>query len=201
MKKSVIKNTLILVAISLSAALLLSVTYAVTKNKIAEAEEKERMDSFYTVMENAKEFEQIPDTEISDWNGKQTLGGTVLSAFKAYDGDKNEIGVVVSAKSPNGYGGDITLSLGVDKNGVITGMMVTNMSETSGLGSECQNEKWAAQFAGLSRYPLSYVQKGQPEGDTVDALTGATKTTRAVLEATNAGLLFSQEYIRGEAAE
>ena len=86
MKKSVLKNTLILVAISLSAALLLSVTYAVTKNKIAEAEEKERMDSFYTVMENAKEFlKKIAEDEALNARLAGKEPEEVLSAAKELD--------------------------------------------------------------------------------------------------------------------
>ena len=189
MKKTVIKNTLILVAISLSAALLLSVVYAVTKNTIAEAEEKERMDSFYYVLPNAKEFVNDGGDRLINFNNKN-VGVEIISAYKGYDENGNAAGTVVSVVSHKGYGGDVTLSLGMDNNGVITGMKVTDMSETSGLGAECQNTEWAAQFTGLSRYPLTYMQKGQPEGDTIDALTGATITTKAVLEAVNAGLSY-----------
>ena len=189
MKKTVLKNTLVLVAISLSAALLLSVVYAVTKNTIAEAEAKERMDSFYYVLPDAKDFADDGGDSIIKFN-EENKGAEILSAYKGYDENGKAVGTVVSVISHNGYGGDITLSLGIDNSGVITGMKVTSMSETSGLGAECQNEEWAAQFKGLYNYPLSYNRQAIPEGDTIDALTGATITTKAVLEAVNAGLLY-----------
>ena len=189
MKKTVIKNTLILVAIALSAALILSVVYAVTKSTIAEAEEKERMDSFYYVLPDAKSFRDGGGDSVKKFN-EEIKGAEILSAYKGYDENDNAVGTVVSVLSHNGYGGDLTLSLGIDNSGVITGMKVTDMSETSGLGAECQNEEWAAQFKGLHNYPLSYNRQAIPEGDTIDALTGATITTKAVLEAVNAGLLY-----------
>ncbi len=189
MKKTVLKNTLILAAISLSAALLLSVVYAVTKNTIAEAEEKERMNSFFRVLPDAESFIDDGGSNIIKFN-ENNDGAEVLSAYKGCDKNGKVVGTVVSVMSHNGYGGDITLSLGINNSGVITGMKVTDMSETSGLGAECQNEEWADQFKGLYNYPLSYNKQAIPEGDTIDALTGATITTKAVLEAVNTGLWY-----------
>ena len=150
--KNIIKNTLILVAITLTAALCLAVVNAVTKNRIAEAEEKERMDSFYTVMPDANEFKDLTEYVIY-WNAKRSGGAEIVSAFEVYDKNNEFIGVVVSVVSHNGYGGDITLSLGVDTEGVITGMKVTSMSETSGLGANCTNEDWQAQFRTFEEEP------------------------------------------------
>lgn len=195
--KKIIKSTLILVAITLTAALCLSVVYAVTKDRIAEAEEKERMDSFYTVMPDANEFKDM-DIRVNEWNERRTGGADIVSAFKVYDDRGAFKGVVVSVVSHNGYGGDITLSLGVDPNGVITGMKVTSMSETSGLGAECQNEEWQAQFIGKGADTLVYTKKGAQKPDEIDALTGATITTKAVLEAVNEAHAFGLEHTHQE---
>ncbi|MBQ7699168.1 MAG: RnfABCDGE type electron transport complex subunit G [Clostridia bacterium] len=202
--KKIIKSTLILVAITLTAALCLSVVYAVTKDRIAEAEEKERMDSFYTVMPDANEFKDM-SVWVKDWNENRSGGADIVSAFGSYDKTGNFIGVVVSVVSHNGYGGDITLSLGVDSDGVITGMKVTSMSETSGLGAECQNETWQAQFKYKSSETLVYTKKGAEAPEEIDALTGATITTKAVLEAVNEGHAFGMQHrhqeVKGGSAE
>ncbi len=196
--KNIIKNTLILVAITLTAALCLAVVNAVTKNRIAEAEEKERMDSFYTVMPDANEFKDLTEYVIY-WNAKRSGGAEIVSAFEVYDKNNEFIGVVVSVVSHNGYGGDITLSLGVDTEGVITGMKVTSMSETSGLGANCTDENWQAQFKDKDADILTYTKKGAEKPDEIDALTGATITTKAVLEAVNEGHAFGMEYSHQEA--
>ena len=202
--KNIVKNTLILVAITLTAALCLSVVYAVTKDRISEAEEKERMDSFYTVMPDANEFKDM-SVWVKDWNENRPGGADIVSAFGSYDKTGDFIGIVVSVVSHNGYGGDITLSLGVNSDGVITGMKVTSMSETSGLGAECQNETWQAQFKGKSSEALVYTKKGAEAPDEIDALTGATITTKAVLEAVNEGHAFGMQHrhqeVKGGAAE
>lgn len=186
--KNIIKNTAVLVAITLTAALCLSIVNAVTKDTISKAEEKERMDSFYSVMPDANEFKEL-STEVSEWNKNREGGADIVSAYEAYNADGNYIGIVISSLSHNGYGGDITLSIGVSE-GKITGMKVTSMSETSGLGAECQNESWQAQFAGKDVSPLVYTKKGAEAPDEIDALTGATITTKAVLEAVNEGFEF-----------
>lgn len=195
--KKIVKSTLILAAITLTAALCLAVVNAVTKDKIAEAVEKERTDSFYAVMPKAKEFKDM-GVRVNEWNERRTGGADIVSAFEVYDGQGAFKGVVVSVVSHNGYGGDITLSLGVDGCGVITGMKVTSMSETSGLGAECQNEEWQAQFTGKGADTLVYTKKGAEKSDEIDALTGATITTKAVLEAVNEAHAFGLEHTHQE---
>ena len=201
MTKTIIKNTVVLVSITLAAALILAVVYAVTKETIAAAEAKERMDSYYAVMDGAKEFKELTDGSVAEWNGKdEKEAAEILSAYRAYDENGGMIGIVVSALSHNGYGGDIVLSLGVGKDGVITAVKVTSMSETSGLGAECQNEKFSGQFKGKSAIPLVYTKKGAENDNEIDALTGATITTKAVLEAVNGGFRFAAAQLGKEAA-
>ena len=196
--KNIIKNTLILVAITLTAALCLAVVFAVTRDRIAAAEEKERMDSFYAVMPDANEFKDM-SVWVTEWNEKNPGGAEIVSAFEVYDKNKEFVGVVVSVVSHNGYGGDITLSLGVDSYGVITGMKVTSMSETSGLGANCLDENWQAQFKAKDADTLTYTKKGAEKPNEIDALTGATITTKAVLEAVNEGHAFGMQHRHQEA--
>ena len=190
MKKSILKDALILVAITLVAALCLAVVYEVTKDTIANAEETERMDSFRSVFPEAQQFREIP-VEIIESYQVDATGANIGNAFCVLDGDDNIIGVVLSVVSHKGYGGDIVLSLGVGTDGKITGMKVTAMSETSGLGANSQNETWASQFKGLTGPGIGYVKDGEP-GE--NEITSATVTTKAVLEAVNCGCDFAGFY-------
>ncbi|MBR4798853.1 MAG: RnfABCDGE type electron transport complex subunit G [Clostridia bacterium] len=199
MKKSIIKDTLSLVAITLVAALCLALVYQITKDKIAEAQAEERMASFREVFASECEFKPVDETEISAWNEKHP-GAQILQCYKAYEGDKIT-GAVVSAVSHNGYGGDVVLSVGVDTNGAITGVKVTSMSETSGLGANCTKPEWAAQFKGKTAETLTYVKNGNPGESEIDALAGATVTTKAVLEAVNNGAAFARMLIPGGEGE
>lgn len=90
---------------------------------------------------------------------------------------KGETGYVVEAVT-YGYAGDIKLWVGVDNKGAVTGVMVRDMSETFGLGQRAMSDPvFLAQFLGT---------KGNlTVGENVDALTGATVTSKAITKAMN----------------
>lgn len=94
----------------------------------------------------------------------------------------------MSLTSHEGYAGDIVLSMGVSADSIITGVKVTSMNETSGLGANCQNSDWIGQFKGISDGSVAYTKTGKTMPNEIDAISGATFTTRAVTSAVNAGL-------------
>ena len=196
MNKKIIKDTLALVAITLVAALCLSFVYQITKDKIIEAEAAERMESFYAIFPDAKDFSSL-DNEVQSWESKS--GATINEAYRAHTGEGD--GCVLSVTSHSGYGGDITLSIGFDKNCTITGVKVTSMSETSGLGSVCTDKEWISQFSGKNADSIGYVKDGKPADDEIDAITSATRTTKAVLEAVNEGISFARSFLNTSSAE
>lgn len=196
MKKQILKDTLALLVITIAAALCLSLVYRITSGRIEAEEKKEKTDSFYLVSRGADSFEPVDGDSISAFNADKT-GAAVLEAYEAKTKDGGFAGVVASVVSHNGYGGDIVLSVGVSPEGEITGVRVTGMSETSGLGANCQSEEFAEQFKGKTAEKLGYVKNGNPGGDQIDAITGATITTKAVLEAVNSGTAFCRAYIAG----
>ena len=192
MNKTILKDTLKLVVITLVAALLLALVFQLTKDTIAQAKAAERLASYESVMSDATGFNAIDSDYITDWN-KNNPGAEIGEAYVALKGEE-VIGTVVSVTSHNGYGGDIVLTLGVDTSGVITGVKVTSMGETSGLGAHCTDEDWIAQFSGKQSGVIGYVKNGNPGDDEIDAITGATITTKAVLEAVNQGSAFISSY-------
>ncbi len=86
-----------------------------------------------------------------------------------------------------GYGGDVGLVVGIDTTAdKIFGVSVTTHSETAGLGSKAKDDpKFAAQFAGVDvKGPIKV-------GDPINALSGATITSKAVTSAaTEAGEIY-----------
>lgn len=76
--------------------------------------------------------------------------------------------------SPRGYSAPIEMLVGVDDSGEVSGVKILNHRETPGLGAKVTEPKFLAQFRGKSlKDPI------EPKKD-IDALTGATITTRAV---------------------
>ena len=95
--------------------------------------------------------------------------------------------VTVVEKVVQGFGGEIVVSVGVDEAGKIASLEVggPNFNETAGLGARAQEADFTNQFIGKSG-ALSY-------GDGLDAISGATITSEAVLKAVNAALGTSDE--------
>lgn len=186
MIKTIIKDALSLVAITLVAGICLSFVHEVTADKIAFAEAEERNASYREVFPEASEF-VAPDNPEDYCGATETAGVTIEEALLAVDGDGNVLGCVISSTSANGYGGDITLSVGVDVDNVITGMKVTSMSESPGFGSHCQDEDFQAQFKGLSG-EITYTSSGKTKPNEIDMISGATFTSNAVTEAVNGAL-------------
>ena len=106
----------------------------------------------------------------------------VTEAYRAGDA-----GYVVRV-APNSFGGAIDLMVGVKADGTVNGVAVIAHSETASLGANCTREEFRAQYAGGAG-PFAVGQ----DGGTIEALTGATVTSRAVTDGVNAALDFVRE--------
>ncbi|MEQ1663582.1 MAG: electron transport complex subunit RsxG [Thiobacillus sp.] len=100
-------------------------------------------------------------------------------------------GVIFEAIAPDGYSGDIALLIGIDADGVVTGVRVTAHRETPGLGDYIDRMKsaWIDQFTGKSLLtPLPPRWNVAKDGGDFDARAGATITPRAVVKAVKRAL-------------
>ena len=183
MMKTIVKDTLRLVVITLCAAICLSFVHEITAETIETAEAEERAASYRKVFPEASSFEPAENYPLPELPAGVSIGELLY----AVNSSGERIGCVISATSANGYVGDITLSVGIDSSCTVTGMTVTAMSETSGLGSHCQDEDFQEQFKGIAG-EVEYVKDGRSAPNEIDMISGATFTTRAVTEAVNGAL-------------
>jgi electron transport complex protein RnfG len=97
------------------------------------------------------------------------------------DGEPRAVTFETSGK---GYGGDVGLMVGIDtKEDKIVGVGVTTHGETPGMGARAKTDpSFTAQFKGL---PLKDPLKVTGDGGSINAISGATITSRAVCSATN----------------
>lgn len=170
----VLRLTLTLFLITTIVAGLLGLVNYVTANTIAEQIAQKAENAMRQVLE-ADGYEPLDVPEDS----------AVTAAYRA--GDK---GYVVRV-APNGFGGAIDMMVGVDVSGAVTGVAIVSQSETASLGANCTREDFRAQFTGKTG-TLS-VSK---DGGEIEALTGATVTSRAVTEGVNTALEFVQEVLK-----
>ena len=106
-----------------------------------------------------------------------------------FGGEKNSVCFETSGK---GYGGDVSLMVGVNlENDTIVGVRVTTHSETPGLGARAKDSPdLVEQFSNL---PIASTFNVKGSGGQIDALTGATITSAAVCSAaTDAGKLYTK---------
>ena len=118
----------------------------------------------------------------------------IVDRFPIKDGDvertffvgvlEGEPRAVTFETSGKGYGGDVGLMVGIDtKDNKVIGVGVTTHAETPGMGAKAQTDpSFVAQFRGL---PLKEQVKVTGDGGSINAISGATMTSRAVCSATN----------------
>tara|TARA_R110001583_G_scaffold13031_5_gene56929 strand:- start:104 stop:700 length:597 start_codon:yes stop_codon:yes gene_type:complete len=95
---------------------------------------------------------------------------------------KNEfVGAAVIGSTEKGFSGLIKIMVGFKPNGSINNIAVLEQKETPGLGTKMKDEKFLAQFK--EKNPSAYNLKVTKDGGEVDALTGATISSRAFGEA------------------
>ena len=175
--KYIAKLTITLLGITLVTSFLLSIVYTVTKPTIAALNEQARQESMLAVMADATEFSEVAYTE--------TAGVTGVDA--AYNGSEL-LGYCVQTE-PAGFGGAISMMVGVSTDGTVTGVSILEHNETPGVGTNAMTEDFLAQYMG--RTGTLTVKTG---ADTdIQHITGATVTSAAVTDGVNIALAFIAE--------
>lgn len=102
-------------------------------------------------------------------------------------------GVVLEAIAPEGYSGNIALLIGIDAQGLVTGVRVTHHKETPGLGDyiELAKSPWILQFGGKALPENGNdAWKVKKDGGQFDSRAGATITPRAIVKAVREALKY-----------
>ena len=171
--KAVLIPTISLFLICIFVTAALALTNSVTADKIAANEELSKQESMKTVCPDAADFEEIiPDIMYA---GKDSSGNTVGYAI---------------ATATQGYGGQVKVMTGIADDKIIAVDVFYNDEETPGLGKNTSNESFRDQYKGLSINEDIVVSKdaGSGNAQTVDAVTSATISSRAVTKAVNAAV-------------
>jgi electron transport complex protein RnfG len=159
---------IVLFAISAVTALALGLVNMVTAPAIAANEEKTRNEAMAEVLP-ADSYEEVAYT-----------GGdaTVEAVYQAGDA-----GYVVQVSPATSFNGGLTIMVGVDASGACSGISIVSTSETSGLGANASRPAFKDQFVGKTGEV--HVTK---DGGEIDAITGATITSRGVCEAVTSAI-------------
>lgn len=198
----------ILFAITLIAGVMLGFVYELTKEPILIQQEKAIQEACMAVFPDFGAdcvFEQIqyaPEPETRNTLAAQGVTiGSVYSARMQGEGetDNTLMGYVVESVTSEGYGGEIVLYVGVAVDGSVGGVSILDISETPGLGMEA-SKVLTPQFAGKNVESFTYTKTGSRTESEVDAISGATITTKAVVNAVNGALRVTQNLLSGGGA-
>ena len=170
--KFVIRLALTLLIITSVVAALLAGVNSITAPAIEKLNYEKTQQAINAVLPGGGEAIEVPE------------GTALVSAAYA-----SETGYAIEV-TPGGFDNTITMMVGVDKAGNVLGISIISHTETAGLGavaaaSTSAGEAFRGQFVGQSGEVSVSKDGGQ-----IDAITGATITSRAVCDGVNAALDF-----------
>lgn len=200
---NIIKNALILMAITLVAGILLGGVYEITKNPIKQQQETAKAEAYKAVFPDADKLEAIEDQKASLDSAAAVLSENGFSAEKinevlrVLDASGKSLGVVMNVTTGEGYGGDIIFTMGVRNDGTLNGIEILTINETAGLGMKADEDAFKSQFKDKNVEKFFYTKGGAQSDDQIDALSGATITTNAMTNGVNAGLAFFKSLSEG----
>lgn len=176
----IIKLGLILFITTAIAAGLLSFLNMQTKEIIAKQQEEANNQARQEVLPKGKEFKQLDDADF-----KKAINGSnvVTEIFEGTDGSST-VGYTIKT-SISGYSGAIVVMTGIGSEGNVEGVKVVSNTETPGLGANAATSEFQDQYQGLSIEQGIEVVKVPPTGNQIQALTGATITSKAVTDSVN----------------
>ncbi len=181
--KDILVPTIALFVFCLVATALLAGTNLITSEKIAQNAVEKENSSRMIVLPEGKEYGEV----------------TTLESGITYCEGKDESGKLagyVFTTSAKGYGGAVGVMVGVDTEGVITGIEILSHAETPGLGANATSDSFKSRFVGKSGELT--VDKNSNDGQNIQAITAATITSKAVTGAVNAALAEFNNITGGE---
>lgn len=169
--KEVFNVAIILFVITAVAAAVLASVNKVTAPVIAKNEKKAQFDAMHEVIPGATAFTSI--------EFKKEENSSVTDVYES------DAGFAVKV-APNGYGGPISMIVGVDDDLKVAGVKIISQSETAGLGAKCTESEFQMQFRGKTENIA--VSKNGAKDNEIDAISSATVTSKAVTKGVNDAL-------------
>lgn len=195
-KSTLIKDAIALFLITLFSGLALSFVYEITKAPIDEQKVIKAEKANQSVFTEAASFEKDEDlTKQAEETDLSTLspdfeGITVDEVNKALDANGNLIGYDITVTTKQSYKDSITLVFGYANDGAIKGINIMSINETAGLGMNATKASFTDQFLNKTVRLFKVTKTGASSDDEINAISGATITSKAVTNAINAGMGF-----------
>ena len=148
-------------------ATLLSGVNALTAERIQQNLEREKTEAIAAIFPNADENQKL-----------STLPEGIAGLYLVLSG--GDLLGYAAEVTPLGFGGDMNIMVGVNADGTVAGIKIVSHSETPGLGNRVEDADYLSQYTGKTG-PLTL-------GGGIDAITGSTVSSKAVLDGVNTAL-------------
>jgi electron transport complex protein RnfG len=119
----------------------------------------------------------------------------LVEAYTAKDAGGRALAWLFVAQA-KGYAGQVPVTLAINTDGQITGLKILNNNETPGLGKKVADLSFYGQFIGKTAGPEFAVKNATASQQLIDAVTGATISSRAATKAINAAADFYRQNIK-----
>jgi Predicted NADH:ubiquinone oxidoreductase, subunit RnfG len=195
-KSTLIKDAIALFLITLISGLALSFVYEITKAPIEQQDVVKKQKADKAVFMEASSFAEDKELmKLAKTTDLQTLspdyeGVTINEISQALDGSNQLIGYDITVTTTTGYKDPITIVIGYSTDGVIKGVQITSINETAGLGMKAKEPAFINQYLNKKVSQFEVTKTGASSDEEIDAISGATITSRAVTNAINAGIGF-----------
>ena len=174
--RKILLPTLSLTLICLFTAFTLALTNYLTKDQIAKAEREAYLSAAREVLA-ADTLTELARKDMEGFVGTDAEGKVVGYVFKT---------------SAKGYGGTLSIVVGLDADGSVVGVSVEATDETPGLGKNVEKSEFLSLFIGKSAAERPVIKEN------VDAVTGATYSSRAVAEGVSLAISYYETLTKGE---
>ena len=209
MNKKIVHDALVLTAFTLILGFILGAVNEITKEPIAAANKAAQDAAYQEVFKDAETFEDNADFSAEKAAEIVAEGGysndEITAVSNALDASGNVIGYVITVTSHEGSQADITFSVGIKNDGTINGYSITSISETPGLGDlvnaegdpKKEDDVFKKQFNNKNVETFTVVKTESTADNEIEAVTGATISSKAVTNGVNACLVYFRTALQG----
>lgn len=179
----IIKPTAVLTVICLVVTLALSLANLVTAKKIEERAKQTQMQAMSKVLDG--EYTKLTEN----------INGSDVEYYLT-EKDGETVGLIFTVES-KGYGGNISVMTAIKTDGTVAAVQIVSAdNETVGLGKNVTKEAFYNQFTGLSGdITAKKFGTANKQNNEIDAVTGATISSKAVTDAVNTALEYAEQII------
>lgn len=198
--KKIVHDAVILTAFTLILGFLLGLVYEITKEPIAAANEAAAQAAYREVFTDADSFTALEGFDKAAATEEIVAAGftdSIDAVQEAKDASGATVGYVITVTAKDASQATITFSVGIKNDGTVNGYSITDIAETPGLGMKVEEESFYSQFENKLVDAFTVVKNAPAADNEIEAISGATISSKAVANGVNAALTYFRTQLGG----